>query len=513
MTEPTLASDTPPPPEARSFAPLALVALLLAGDYILFGGWGVNVPLFLLLLGGAAIVLGGKATSARSKLIAGGVLALALLPLVETTSSLAGLFIAVFGLGIATALASGLWRGHLPDLATTAVGFGLLAPFRLISDLIGSMGATGMDGRWRRSLRLLVGWLLPLALGLVFLFLFASANPLIEQALRALSPGNALTIDPAHVLLWIMIAAFSWPFLAPRVWRPQPKPKTEIKPEIYGLARTVPSSALGHDFTRRSLIVFNALFAVETALDLVYLWGGVGLPDGMTYAEYAHRGAYPLIATALLAALFVLVTMRPGGAGETDRLLRGLVFAFIGQNVLLVASSLLRLDLYVDVYGLTDLRLASAVWMGLVGAGLVLILLRIFWRRTNGWLVAGNLVTLIATLYAYAWVDTDALVAGFNLDRAKVQVAGRPLPDICHLRQQGPTIIPALDAYLAASPDGSTLRAAAERARADLAERFAGRPTDWRDWTWRDARLAAYLGATPPPSRTEVAANLDWCSS
>ena len=53
--------------------------------------------------------------------------------------------------------------------------------------------------------------------------------------------------------------------------------------------------------------MFNALFAVQTVLDLTYLWGGVALPDGMTYATYAHRGAYPLIVTALLAAGFVLV--------------------------------------------------------------------------------------------------------------------------------------------------------------------------------------------------------------
>jgi hypothetical protein len=66
----------------------------------------------------------------------------------------------------------------------------------------------------------------------------------------------------------------------------------------------------------RSLILFNALFALQSALDLVYLWGGATLPDGMTYADYAHRGAYPLIATALLAASFALIAMRPGGPAK-----------------------------------------------------------------------------------------------------------------------------------------------------------------------------------------------------
>ena len=50
---------------------------------------------------------------------------------------------------------------------------------------------------------------------------------------------------------------------------------------------------------------------MQTGLDLAYLWGGLALPDGMSHAEYAHRGAYPLVVTALLAAGFVLIAMRP----------------------------------------------------------------------------------------------------------------------------------------------------------------------------------------------------------
>jgi hypothetical protein len=90
----------------------------------------------------------------------------------------------------------------------------------------------------------------------------------------------------------------------------------------------------------RALILCNALFALQSGLDLAYLWGDLALPNGMSHAEYAHRGAYPLVATALLAAAFVLIAMRPGGPAENSRLIRPLVLAWIGQNVLLVISSI-----------------------------------------------------------------------------------------------------------------------------------------------------------------------------
>ena len=95
----------------------------------------------------------------------------------------------------------------------------------------------------------------------------------------------------------------------------------------------------------RSLVLFNLLFAAQTVMDINYLWAGAALPEGMSYASYAHRGAYPLIVTALLAATFVIVAMRPGSNAERSPLMRALVFLWVGQNVLLVVSSILRLDL------------------------------------------------------------------------------------------------------------------------------------------------------------------------
>ena len=62
----------------------------------------------------------------------------------------------------------------------------------------------------------------------------------------------------------------------------------------------------------RSLVIFNVMFACQTFMDMNYLWGGGQLPEGITYAQYAQKGAYPLIVTALLAALFVLISQNSG---------------------------------------------------------------------------------------------------------------------------------------------------------------------------------------------------------
>src|SRR5262249_2391930 len=145
-----------------------------------------------------------------------------------------------------------------------------------------------------------------------------------------------------------------------------------------------------------ALGLFNAIFAIENGLDIAFLWSGAPLPTGTTMAEYAHQGAYPLIATAILAGVFVLATLKPGSATAADPLIRWLVTLWVGQNILLVASSILRTCDYVETFSLTQLRIAALLWMGLVALGLALILWRMLTGRSARWLINAN--ALAATI-------------------------------------------------------------------------------------------------------------------
>ena len=133
--------------------------------------------------------------------------------------------------------------------------------------------------------------------------------------------------------------------------------------------------------------MLSLLFLFQNVLDIEYLWSGAALPSGMTYAEYAHRGAYPLIATTLLAGLLTLITFGRQCTGPVWKQARILVYIWLVQNVFLVASSLLRLWKYISVYSLTELRVAAAFWMLLVACGLCLILYKVWKNKDLAWLV------------------------------------------------------------------------------------------------------------------------------
>ena len=480
------------------------VTLTAAADFLLFDKpVGLSLLLFAALLCAGIIAASpqdiGTPLVGKCLLLSAG-----LLPLVESAGTLS-ISIAVFSFALfALAMARRL-HGGLTAAVRQAVAFLLVAPFRLPIDVV----------RWRRAARRigsatirLAGiavWVMPIVLAVVFVALFGAANPVVEHWLSLIDLRALLDLLSFwRLVFWLVAVLWVWAFLRPRLpvlGRHRPKLLTAALPKGPTAAPArLRETLFGKAAILRALVVFNLIFAVQTVLDGTYLWGGVTLPEGLTYADYAHRGAYPLIATALLAAGFVLAAMRPGSATATDRTIRLLVYLWVVQNVILVLSSILRLDLYVDIYSLTYWRVAAFVWMMLVAAGLVLIMARIVLEKPNSWLMNANLLTLSLTLYACCFVNFAGLIADYNV-RHSFEMNGRgQLLDQSYLFALGPAAVPAIDLLLKDTNSGRVPGVIGLRQQREwLAARHRERSSDWRAWTFRDWRLSRYLEENPAP--------------
>jgi hypothetical protein len=483
-----------PAPARPLVKPLVLAASCVALADWLFYGWqiGISLALFMATLGIAGVAGNRVHATRRIRIVMTSVFVAGLLALVENVNALsvtvAALATALFVI-VVTAREASSWPWRVLEAATIP----LRGPFQLAGDLFKALQS--MKGRipdWL-SMGSLVAWIIPLAACFVFLSLFASANPLIEYRLQQIDLRAIFNLfSPARVGFWILLACAIWPLLLRRAQRPLVWPS---QPRL----ATGPSE-LDHLFgvqsVTRSLVLFNVLFALQSGLDLTYLWGGATLPHGMTYAYYAHRGAYPLIATALLAAGFVLIAMRPGGPAEQSRLIRPLVLAWIGQNILLVISSIFRLDLYVAAFSLTYLRLAAFIWMLLVATGLCLILIQIIKRKPVSWLVAANAVSLALVLYVCCFINAPRLVATYNVAHSREVSGTGPWLDKDYLRSLGPEVLPVLEPYL---PQIPALQSTVSQLRAgpNICENQRRRSENWRASGFRTWRLQRYLANNP----------------
>ncbi|MCP4314764.1 MAG: DUF4173 domain-containing protein [Hyphomicrobiales bacterium] len=488
------------------------LALGLAADQVLLGHKpGISLTAFLAAIGLCAFIACRRSDLAdlRNLIFACIAFVAALIPLVENFSPLS-FAIGLCGLCAFTLIITGSLTGSAVEIARKAATLITSGPFTFPPALINA-GLSVATNRRHGGFHW-VGWVLPLGFGSLFLYLFQSANPIIEQWLERFDLFAWIAeINFRRVLFCLAMMALSWPFLQGRLperrfrWFRKSGMAGE-KTDTVKTRSTAFSGLFGHTAIVRSLVLFNALFAVQIALDVVYLWGGRELPEGMSFATYAHRGAYPLVATALIAAVFTLVAMRHGSETENSAPVRNLVLPWTGQNVLLVVSSIFRLDLYVNIYALTLLRIEAFVWMALVAVGLVLIMVRVVFNYSNLWLVRWNLISLALTLYACSLVNIPAVIARYNVDHS-VELSGRGVPlDVRYLVSLGPQVIPALDRYVRLRSErrefsGAYLHSSlyefnvayVKRQAYLLKRRLDENTSNWRSWTLRDARLKKCL--------------------
>ncbi len=431
--------------DITSRRPLGLLILLIACVDLLClrVGLGIGFGVTIVILAAATHWTERQTVDRTRAMRAWGVLLLSVIPsidLVQFTS----VALAWAGLTIFAVMLTGerimLAASRLPGLGAA----------RTWSDLV----TTRISGPNRTSL---LDWILPVVVGGVFAGLFAYANPIVMSWVSEIEFSNAPDIE--RVLAWLLVGIVIWPLLRLAAL------KTLHQPAMRPRAMVRQAGMINVRSVMRALVVFNVLFAAQTIMDIGYLWGGVRLPDGMTYATYAHRGAYPLMATALLAGGFALLA-QPWLDG---RMMRGLLLVWIAQTLMLVMSSILRLDLYVDAYGLTHLRFAAFVWMAVVALGLVVLILQIIGRHDAGWMLRRAFGIGAIAVYGCSLMN----VAGYI---ARHQLTTGPL-DVFYVCQLGQGAVVAVETH---EPDLCADRYIEPTIKA---------PTDLRDWGFRNARL------------------------
>jgi hypothetical protein len=212
---------------------------------------------------------------------------------------------------------------------------------------------------------------------------------------------------------------------------------------------------LGATETLTILVAVDLLFAAFVSLQVAYLFGGLDTiaAGGITYANYARRGFFELATVTCLAGSLV-VGLHAVVAERT----RAFIAAAVGLAVLtfvILVSAALRLSLYQDAYGWTELRFyidATIAWLALgIIAAIVLLV-----RDRMRWLVHSMTVAAVAVLVVVNVVGAQRHVADANvarlLDPSLVPPDGRHGLDLFYAITLGDDAVPALIAALPALP-------------------------------------------------------------
>ncbi|MFE7352102.1 DUF4153 domain-containing protein [Streptomyces sp. NPDC057543] len=307
---------------------------------------------------------------------------------------------------------------------------------------------------------------------IVFGALFASADAAFADVLGNLIPDVSVGDSPWRLFLFVigLVGALAAAYSA-------------AAPVRWDGITVRPGKARGRLEWALPLIVLNLLFAVFIAIQLTVLVGGydkVMAETDLSYSQYARQGFWQLLWATLLTLLVIAIALRwaPRGRGSDRALVRSVLGTLCLLTLVVVASALRRMDLYVDAYGLTRLRISVAameLWLGVV---LVLIMAAgVFGARLLPRAVAAS--AAVAVL-AFGLVSPDGLIAEQNVQRYRNDHS----IDIDYLRGLSADAVPALDTL----PE--PLRSCALK---DIERALRSSDTPWYATSWGEARARDIL--------------------
>ena len=166
-----------------------------------------------------------------------------------------------------------------------------------------------------------------------------------------------------------------------------------------------------------ALTSFNIIYLLFFAVQAVYLFSAFrgDLPGMFTYAEYARRGFFELCAVSgiNLGVLTLCHLTVKREKGSEPKPLRTLTIILSLLTILLIITALSKMAMYIDVYGLTRLRVYTSWFMVLLLFIFLVISIRQFKKFNSARIIVAGFIILFMVL---TYGNVDGKIAKYNID-------------------------------------------------------------------------------------------------
>lgn len=293
---------------------------------------------------------------------------------------------------------------------------------------------TGKDDKriWAVGIGLLIG--VPLVLAV--LLLLSSADALFRQ----LTSKFVENINFANIMNVLFRVAFM--FLAAYCLTSYLCRK-QIKEEVKDHRTGEPVMAI----TVTSML--TVLYLVFSVIQVVGLFmGKMQLPDGYSYASYAREGFFQLLAVSFLNLVIVLVSL---SFFRESKALRIILTIMSLCTFIMIASSAMRMIIYIRYYYLTFLRVLVLWALGLLTVLFIGVVINIY--RESFPLFRYSVAVVTVLYLALSFAHPDYIIAKVNVANTPEMEqssfgAGESYEDYRYLSYLSADAAPALVPYL-----------------------------------------------------------------
>ncbi|MBE5913692.1 MAG: DUF4173 domain-containing protein [Pseudobutyrivibrio ruminis] len=161
-------------------------------------------------------------------------------------------------------------------------------------------------------------------------------------------------------------------------------------------------------------VLLGLVYLLFCLIQVLFLFtGSMTLPAGYTYASYAHEGFYQLLAVCLINVALVSVCSRMFAKNK----LLTCILSIIGIcTYIMIASSAMRMILYIGAYTLTFLRLFVLWFLCVLSLWLAYLIIGLY--KSDFPVFKAAMVTITVAYLAFAFANPDYQIAKYDLAHA-----------------------------------------------------------------------------------------------
>ena len=257
------------------------------------------------------------------------------------------------------------------------------------------------EGKEKRNLwYALLGVIVAVPFLLVVVGLLASADVFFGQMTDTLVNAiNAETV--AGIVARTLIAFFGTYLMVAYLCR-------------HSLSETVTDKRKGEPVLAITVTgMLTAVYLLFSGIQIFGLFlGKLQLPQGYTYAQYAREGFFQLLAVSILNLILVLVCM---SFFRESKVLKGVLTVMSLCTFIMIASSAMRMIMYISTYDLTFLRILVLWTLGLLTLLFIGVLVSIFNEKFP--LFRYSIVVITILYMGLSFGHPDYIIASINVKK------------------------------------------------------------------------------------------------
>lgn len=162
--------------------------------------------------------------------------------------------------------------------------------------------------------------------------------------------------------------------------------------------------------------IMAAVYVFYSGIQILFLFLRLdsGLPDGVTYSQYAHQGFWQLLFVSLINFVTVLICAK---IFEENKILKILLTVISVCTCIMILSAAYRMALYVNEYNLSFLRVLVLWFLAVLMIIFFGVIFSIFRKEFRLFRYITAVVSVCYILFSFS--HADALIARYNIMNAQ----------------------------------------------------------------------------------------------